>query len=275
MSNHSGDGAPEAPPVITNRNETFKGYKPPDLGPQKTTYHKSKRQAIASSPAAQSYVQRMQWITGALLFYTASHNALNAWHRAGENPFWFLFIILGVISMEWFLHCGHQAWLKGEFTRRQTRIFKAWGTLFFFFIILGVLTGAQVADSVQSQFIDFHYHWVLPIGTVLLLPALWHLNGSNEITIAKNAGANLRMLSEAEREREGHEREYMDLMKRRDERIHVWNLRKALGDGIEKRIRGSWGDRYTRNQIEMRAKDEVPKLLQKAGITTETKPVKK
>ena len=213
----------------------------------------------------------MQWIAGALLMYTGAHNGLNAWHRAGENWFWFCFIILGVLSMEWFLHNGHHAWLKGEFTRKQTRIFKLWGSLFFFFIVLGVLTGAQVADGLANQFIDFHYHWILPVGTVLLLPALYHLNSANEITQAKNAGANLKILAAAEKEREKHEAEYMELMKRRDERIHIWNLRKELADKTHDLINGRWTGRGTRKQIDVKAKEQVPLLLEKAGIAQQPK----
>ena len=201
--NNPGDGAPsQNPPRI---NDQFQGQSfhqpPPDLYAMGRE-EGSKSQKIAGNSSSQSYVQKMQWIAGALLMYTGAHNGLNAWHRAGENWFWFCFIILGVLSMEWFLHNGHHAWLKGEFTRKQTRIFKLWGSLFFFFIVLGVLTGAQVADGLANQFIDFHYHWILPVGTVLLLPALYHLNSANEITQAKNAGAKPENISSS-REGEG------------------------------------------------------------------------
>ena len=267
MSNYEGDGAPP----VANLNDTFKGYKPPDLGPQKTTYHRSKKEAIASSPSSLSYVARMQWIEAGLLLYTATHNGINAWHRAGENPWLFFFIILGVLSMEWYLHNGHKAWLKGELTPRQTRIFKWWGTMFFFFIVLGVLTGAQTLEGVSSMFIDFHYQWILPVGTVLLIPALYHLNSANEITRAETEAAQYGLLAKAEEIREANATRYAAVLDKRNERALIGDLKNLLGDATEKRIKS----RASRKDIKFKAETEATNLLEKAGITTETKPVKK
>ena len=88
---------------------------------------------------------------------------------------------------------------------------------------------------------------------------------------ADNEAANLELLSMAEEKRALHSDKYMDLMKRRDERVHVWNLRNMLGDKIDTLIQGTFRNSNTKKQIEIKAKEEVPLLLEKAGITDKPK----
>ena len=259
-----GDGIPE-PATINDRfrGQSFQHQPPPDLYAMASPGNAPGRVA----KRREEHTNKMDWIEVFILLYTAGHNLFNAFERAQESWLMFLFIAGGVLSMEWYLFQGQKAVKNGEYTTRQKRVFRGWGSLFFFFIILGVLTASQAVDGIANVFVEFHYHWILPLGTVLLLPALWHLRSADEILQADNEAANLELLSMAEEKRALHSDKYMDLMKRRDERVHVWNLRNMLGDKIDTLIQGTFRNSNTKKQIEIKAKEEVPLLLEKAGIT--------
>ena len=216
--------------------------------------------------AKASYLKKMNLAVYALLLYTAAHNAYNAFERAQESWFMFAFVILGVLSMEWYIHTGLQAWMKGEITKKQIRIFKGWGALFFTLIVLGVVAGAQAVDGIANMFIDIHYHWILPAGTVMVLPAIVHLNAADEIRKAVNEGENYRRLNEAEKIRESYEQDRMDLIRRQDERVFVFNLRNNVANAIEKKIKGGLFNRDVKASIKTKADAETERLLLKAGI---------
>ena len=105
------------------------------------------------------------------LLYSGAHNTLNAWNRA-ENILFFLFVVVGILSVELMLWAIYKHWKEGRLVGKMLTIGKIAGFVALFYATAGILAEAQSTE--MSGWLLAYYKWILPSSApVMFFFAFW------------------------------------------------------------------------------------------------------
>ena len=197
------------------------------------------------------------------LFYSGAHNTLNAFEHA-QNGFFFLFVVVGILSVELMLWSIYKYWKEGRLVGRMLLASKLAGVLAMFFAVAGILAESQAGTA--NQWLSMYYQWILPCSApVMFIMAFW-IQSLDPIMAALRDGDAYEILLMAEEKRDDLDERRMALNEKRDQR----QLRSQLLNLKQNALWKETLSRRTRRQLKTTVREEVPLLLEKAGIYSES-----
>ena len=193
------------------------------------------------------------------LFYSGAHNTLNAFEHA-QNGFFFLFVVVGILSVELMLWSIYKYWKEGRLVGRMLTASKIAGVFAMFFAIAGILAESQAGTA--NGWLSTYYQWILPCSAPVMFICGFWIQSLDPIMAATRDTQAYELLLKAESRRDLLDEKRMQLNERRDQR----QLRSQLLNLKQNALWKETLSRRTRRQLKVTVREEVPLLLEKAGI---------
>lgn len=195
------------------------------------------------------------------LMYSAAHNLINAWHAA-ENALFFVFVLVGILSVELMLYTVYKHWKDGRLVGPMLNVGMWAGAIAMFFATAGILAQAQAGST--SEWITFYYQWILPTSApIMFVFAFWIQSVDPIMTAERDQIAQDHLVSVEERRVE-IDRRRLDLLERRD-------LRKLEYQVKRQKLLALWKETMSRRTKRILKRDvrvQVPIMLERVGIST-------
>ena len=193
------------------------------------------------------------------LLYSGAHNLINAWHRA-ENVLFFVFVFVGILSVELMLYSIYTHWKDGRMVGRMLSVGKFAGAVAMFYATAGILAQAQTGNS--SDWIMLYYQWILPTSApVMFLFAFWIQSADPIMTAERDQIAYDHLIS-VEEKRINLDKKRIILLERKDLRRLESHIKKQKLLALWKEST-SW---RTRRKLKTSARNEFPMLLERIGV---------
>ena len=193
------------------------------------------------------------------LFYSGAHNTLNAFDHA-QNLFFFLFVVVGILSVELMLWSIYKYWKEGRLVGKMLTASKFAGVLAMFFAIAGILAESQAGTA--NGWLATYYQWILPCSAPVMFICGFWIQSMDPIMAATRDTQAYELLLKAESKRDILDAKRMLLNERRDQRLLQSQLLNLKQNALWKETLS----RRTRRQLKVTVREEVPLLLEKAGI---------
>lgn len=195
------------------------------------------------------------------LVYSLAHNAVNAFTRAHSFVF-FLFVVVGVVSVELMLHTTYKAWKAGRLVGPMQTA-SLWASGFaMFYATAGILAHAAGA----ADWVTFHHTYILPTSAPVMFLFAFLIQSVDPLTTAeRNALANEHLQAAEEREEaiEGKRLALNDRRERRRLKAHVQGQRLAhlWKESMSRGVRAT---------LKASAPSEMVNVMRSLGIRTYT-----
>ena len=193
------------------------------------------------------------------LLYSGAHNLINAWHRA-ENALFFVFVLVGILSVELMLYAIYKHWKDGRLVGKMLNISKYAGAFAMFYATAGILAQAQTGSS--SEWLYLYYQWILPTSAPVMFIFSFWIQSVDPISTADRDQVAHDHLIRVEEKRILLDKKQLSLREQRD-------LRRLESHVKNQKILALWKEsnsRRTRRILKNTVRSEVPLLLQKVGI---------
>ena len=194
------------------------------------------------------------------LLYSGAHNLINAWHRA-ENALFFIFVFVGILSVELMLYSVYKHWKDGRLVGPMLRVALFAGGVAMFYATAGILAQAQSASA--STWILMYYQWILPTSApVMFLFSFW-IQSVDPIMTADRDQIAYEHLIAAETKKAKTDKKKLTLNERKD-------LRRLESHIKNQKLVALWREsnsRRTRRTLKNSARYEFPLMLRKFGIS--------
>lgn len=193
------------------------------------------------------------------LVYSLAHNAINAFTRAHSFVF-FLFVVVGVLSVELMLHTIYKAWKAGRLVGPMQTASLWAGGLAMFYATAGILAHAAGA----ADWVAFHHTYILPTSAPVMFLFAFLIQSVDPLTTAeRNALANEHLHAAEEKEEaiEGKRLALNDRRERRRLKAHV------QGQRLDHLWKESMS-RGVRNTLKAAAPSEMVNVMRSLGIRT-------
>ena len=226
---------------------------------------KSQRASSAEivSDASDRDIPTLDRIHFLFLLYSGAHNLINAWHRA-ENALFFIFVFVGILSVELMLYTVYKHWKDGRLVGPMLRVALFAGAFAMFYATAGIL--AQAQSSSATGWILFYYQWILPTSApVMFLFSFW-IQSVDPIMIADRDQIAYDHMIAAETKKAKNDKKKQTLKERRE-------LRRLETHIKEQKLFTLWREsnsRRTRRTLKNSARYEFPLMLRKFGISDPT-----
>ena len=194
------------------------------------------------------------------LLYSGAHNIINSWHRA-ESILFFLFVVVGVLSVEFMLHELYHSWKDGKLIGKMLKRAKWGGAVAMFLATAGILSQAQ--GFTGSAWLDFHYAWIMPTSAPVMFFFSWFIQAADPVTEAQRDAQAQQYFAGVEKRREVIDIQFADL----EERKELRNLNIKLKKDKIRKLRAEANSRRTQNTLKKSAAAEMPHLLERAGVS--------
>ena len=204
------------------------------------------------------------------LVYSGAHNLINAWHRA-ENALFFIFVFVGILSVELMLYSVYKHWKDGRLVGPMLQVALFAGAIAMFYATAGILAQAQAGAT--SSWILLYYQWILPTSApVMFLFSFWIQSVDPIMTAERDQIAYDHMI-EVESQRVKLDKKRLSLHEKKD-------LRRLESHIKQQKLFALWKEsnsRRTRRVLKDSVRNEFPLLLEKFGISIPIKrtPLKK
>lgn len=196
----------------------------------------------------------------AFLLYSAAHNLINAFHRA-DNVLFFVFVLVGILSVEYVLWCLYDFWKKGMLIGKMKTIAKWGGGLAMFYATAGILSQAQ--GFTGSAWLDFHYAWIMPTSAPVMFIFSWWIQAIDPVMLAQQDAQAQQYFIAVDENREVLDIKAIAL----DERKDMRKMKAAINKKKIRALRAESSSRRTNNTLKRAAKVEMPYLLEGAGVS--------
>ena len=194
------------------------------------------------------------------LLYSGAHNSINAWHRA-ENVLFFLFVLVGILSVELMLWGLYKHWKEGRMVGKMLRVGKYAGMLAMFYATAGIL--AQAQDGTANAWLATYYQWILPSSAPAMFVFAFWIQSVDPIMNAERDTTAHSYLTAVEERREILDVRRMELDEKRDQRMLEGQIKKQKIIALRKES----NSRRTRATLRRAVRIEMPNLLERAGIS--------
>ncbi len=194
------------------------------------------------------------------LLYSGAHNSINAWHRA-ENILFFLFVLVGILSVELMLWGIYKHWKEGRMVGKMLRVGKYAGMLAMFYATAGIL--AQAQDGTANTWLASYYQWILPTSAPAMFIFAFWIQSVDPIMNAERDTTAHHYLTAVEERREKLDVKRMQLDEKRDLRLLEGQIHKQKIHALRKES----NSRRTRATLKRAVRVEMPYLLERAGIS--------
>ncbi len=194
------------------------------------------------------------------LLYSGAHNSINAWHRS-HNILFFLFILVGILSVELMLWGIYKHWKEGRMVGKMLRIGKYAGILAMFYATAGIL--AQAQDGTANAWLTTYYQWILPSSAPAMFIFAFWIQSVDPIMNAERDTTAHHYLTAVEERREKLDIKRMLLDEKRDLRLLEGQIQKQKINALRRES----NSRRTRATLKRAVRVEMPYLLERAGIS--------
>lgn len=204
-------------------------------------------------------MKTLDWIHTIFLVYSGAHNTINAWHSA-ENFMFFVFVLVGILSVELMLWTTYKNWKNGRFVGKMIRIGKYASVLAIFYATAGILAQAQAGSA--NEWLSMYYQWILPSSApAMFIFAFWIQTADPIMTAHRDAVAYEHMI-EVELKRDGLDQQKLELDYKRDMRrlkahVHRQKMMALMKESVSRR---------TRLILKKAMQIEMPRILKKIGV---------
>lgn len=223
------------------------------------TVNPSPKQAQINSTKSLQDMKTLDWIHTIFLVYSGAHNTINAWHRA-ENFMFFVFVLVGILSVELMLWTTYKNWKNGRFVGKMIRIGKYASMLAIFYATAGILAQAQAGSA--NEWLLMYYQWILPSSApAMFIFAFWIQTADPIMTAQRDAIAYEHMIK-VELKRDGLDQQKLELDYKRDMRrlkahVHRQKMMALMKESVSRR---------TRLILKKAMQIELPRILKKIGV---------
>ena len=255
MEHHSGDGAPP----VANLNDTFKGqsFAPPSIGPERIDYSAQKEDTNKGG----GDMPILDVVHVLFLWYSGAHNIHNAWGYA-HNTFFFLFVVVGIISVELVLWAVYKYYKEGKLVGRMNLFAIVGAALAMFFATAGILADAQTGT--ENSWLVMYYQWVLPCSAPVMFIVSFLVQSSDPIKSSQRDIKAYEKLLASEEIKVDLDEKRLKLNEKRNSRILKSKLMNMKHEALYKETMS----RRSRSKLKVHVREEAPKLLTQAGITS-------
>lgn len=194
------------------------------------------------------------------LIYSGSHNLINAWHRA-ENALFFIFVFVGILSVELMLYSVYKHWKDGRLVGPMLHVALFAGAVAMFYATAGILAQAQTAQA--SGWIMLYYQWILPTSAPIMFLFSFWIQSVDPIMTAERDQIAYDHMIDVESKRVKLDKKRLTLHEKKD-------LRKLESHIKQQKLIALWKEsnsRRTRRVLKSSVQTEFPILLEKFGIS--------
>ena len=239
-----------------NHNATSNQTSSHNAQPQKPA---ATRNGTYASSLIDRSMPTLDWIHIIFLLFSASHNFINAWHHS-ENALFFLFVVIGILSVELMLWTIYKHWKDGRLIGKMQQIAKYAGLMAMFYATAGILAKAQAGNA--SEWITIYYNWILPSSAPCMFFFAFLIQAVDPVMTAERDAVAYAQLLDVEERRDELDKKRLVLDERRDFRrlqrlIHNDKLAALMKEAISRRVR------FT---LKSAARIEMPRLLRKMNV---------
>ena len=217
---------------------------------------------MQNKPDVRAQLKGLDHIAWMFLIYSAAHNTVNAFTRS-ESIMFFVFVVVGVVSVELFLHTAYTAWKDGRLVGRMRTVSLWGGGVAMFYATAGIL--AQAAGA--AEWVNLHHMYVLPTSSPMMFLFAFLVQSVDPITNADRDATANEHLHEAETRMEAIEGKRLALWDRQERRRlkahvqrqrldHMW--RESMSRGV-------------RSVLKSAAPSELLTVMRSLGIHTRPK----
>ena len=209
-------------------------------------------------PKLDANMPGLDFIHYAFLGYSGCHNAVNAWSYANGFGF-FLFALVGILSVEAMLYSIYRHWKDGELVGRMKRVSLMAGMLAMFFAVAGILAKAQAG---AGGWVDLYYAWILPSSAPVMFAFSFWIQAVNPTMAAERDALAYEALLNVDERRDELDKRRLDL----DYRRHVRSVKASVASKKLTALRReseSWRTKWT---LRRAMKKQMPKMLKELGI---------
>lgn len=201
----------------------------------------------------------LDWIHRLFLLYSGAHNTINAWHRA-ENVLFFVFVVVGILSVELMLWGVYKYWKIGRLFGKMTKVGKWAGFVAMFYATAGILAQAQLGT--ESAWLATYYQWILPTSAPAMFLFTFWVQAVDPIMQARRDAEAYEQLVEIEEKRGELDEKRMALDYKSDIRLLKQHMHKQKHIALMTESNSSRTKRALKNA--MRAK--MPHILKQIGV---------
>lgn len=232
----------------------------------KAAHKRGERISLNSSPVGgmdSRSIKTLDWVHTIFLLYSGAHNTVNAWHRA-ENFLFFVFVVVGILSVELMLWTTYKNWKNGRFVGKMIRIGKYATIMAMFYATAGILAQAQAGGA--GDWINTYYNWILPSSApMMFIFAFWIQTADPIMTAQRDAIAYAHMI-EVETTRGDLDQQKLELDYKRDMRrlkahVHRQKMFALMKESVSRR---------SRTIIKRAMQIQMPRLLKQAGVDVDS-----
>ncbi len=204
-------------------------------------------------------MKSLDWIHTVFLVYSGAHNTINAWHRA-ENFLFFVFVLVGILSVELMLWTTYKYWKNGRFVGKMIQIGKYASMLAIFYATAGILAQAQAGSA--NEWLAMYYEWILPSSAPAMFIFAFWIQTADPIMTAQGDAVAYEHMIEVELKRDGLDQQKLELDYKRDMRrlkahVHRQKMMALMKESVSRR---------TRLILKKAMQIELPRILKKIGV---------
>lgn len=215
--------------------------------------------APTKSQLSKGDMPALDYIHVIFLFYSGAHNAINAWHRA-ENGMFFLFVLVGILSVELMLWSIYKYWKSGQLIGKMERVGLRAGFFAFAYATLGILAHAQGGGG--GEFMDIYYKWILPSSAPAMFLFAFLIQAANPVDKAVRDQKAYAALFHVDKQRETLDAKRAALDQKRQQRALQMNL-------FRQRMAAKWKEASSgrvRRAFASAARTDIPALIGHMGV---------
>lgn len=198
---------------------------------------------------------QLDWIHSIFLIYSGAHNTINAWNRA-ENGLFFLFVVVGILSVELMLWSIYREWKNGRLVGPMLGVAKLAGIVALFYATAGILAEAQSAGEVSGWLLTY-YNWILPSSAPVMFLFAFLIQSVDPLMTMERDTIAMQHSLQIETRRETLDGQRLQLKQQRTQRESEYALVSRQWDAIQRHI-GSWRTGWRLNG---RARKEVKQAV--------------
>jgi len=196
------------------------------------------------------------------LFYSAAHNFINAWYHSGGGFLFFVFVLVGIVSVELVLWSVYKLWISGELVGKMLKAARVSGLLAMFYATAGILAQAQGGGDGWTP---FYYAWILPTSAPVMFMCSFWIQAVNPVMTAERDQAAYAKLVKIEEKRGRLDEKMLALSQQRELRL----LKKQAQQQRLAEVRQAMAGRRARKILKQSAKRDMPAILRMIGVKPE------
>lgn len=218
-----------------------------------------KQPAASPAPIGAENIDGLDKIEKLFIIYSAAHNIVNAWQHS-PNALFFVFVAVGVVSVELMLHTVYKHWKTGRIYGTMETMSKVAGGVALAYAIGGILSTTQFGAG--EAWVTFYHLWILPSSAPVMFLFSFLVQSVDPLMKGeRDQKAYEHRVSLAER-RDRLQGKELELQGREALRKLKFNVHMAKLAAIA----GEAGSRRVRKTLSRGARLLMPRILHELGV---------